>query len=680
MKKMVLGLLLVFGSMVLVSAQETERYRKLIAYENFVRGVYYYNSRAYSAAVDSFIKALEQNSEDIRARIWLGKAYYHAGYEQNAVSEWEKIIEQSGGTNLLRQKLNFIFFQRSLDKRFRLEMAYIPLRNVQAVQNNEFTFVHPVSVAMRSANELFIAGFSSGAVHVFDQNGNLKASIDRGKERIQKPYGMAFDKSGNLFVSDFGADKILVFNNKNEFKTSFGGFGLVPGKFSGPEGIFVDNNGNIFVVDSGNNRIQQFRINSNYDVSFIRTFGSRGAREGQFFRPVDVTVSKDGKIYVTDMGNSRIQVFDDSGNYLNQFGAGYLKKPRGLLFLDENNVLIADEQLGIVKYNIMESAWNVIRKRDNEEIFTPVGLFMDQHDLLYVADYSRQNLLIMIPEKLKYVNLQVSISQTFNADYPTVNHRIFVKDRMNKSIEGLDSTNFRVMDNGKPIEGFAVHQFTPPGDRMKIVIVNDRSVKMKKFNTELRELMDVFFKRLGTADMVKVINFGSGYRDMIPFMNQRLKPLEAMTEDNFQEQEEAGKALYTGITESFANDFKSRILLVTNGDLSDSAFAPYDIDGIMSYAKNNDIPVYVLCFGNGSRVHELKTLADRTGGSFIQANRSNDVYRLVDMMRAKKDISYFLSYNTQPASEFARQAWRTVRVDVNYKDLFGLDEGGYFIP
>jgi VWFA-related protein len=286
----------------------------------------------------------------------------------------------------------------------------------------------------------------------------------------------------------------------------------------------------------------------------------------------------------------------------------------------------------------------------------------------------------MIPENLKYVNLQVMVNQTFNADYPTVTHRIFVKDRLNKSIEGLDSSNFRVLDNGKPVEGFTIHQFTPPGNRMKIVVVNDRSVKMKKYNTELRELMDVFLKRLSPADMVKVINFSSGYRDMIPFMNQRLKPLEALTDSNFQENDEAGKALYTGITESFANDFKSRILLITNGELSDNAFAPYDLDGIMSYAKNNNVPVYILCFGEGSRVHELKTLADRTGGHFIQATSSNEVYRLVDLMRSKKDISYFLSYITQTASEFARQAWRTIRVDVNYKDLFGVDEGGYFIP
>ncbi len=682
MKRIILGLWIVLGGIIILSAQsvDTAKYKKLLAYQKFIEGMYHYNTRSYNAAVDSFIKALEHKPDDFRARIWLGKAYYLAGYERNAISEWERVINQGGGTNLLRQKLNFIFYQRSLDKRYKIHTSYIPLKTIKGVQEHDYTFVHPTSIAMRGPKEFFISGFSSRGVYIFDQNGRIKSSIKQGDKDFVKPYDMAFDKKGNLYVTDFGADSIHIFNNKNEYITSFGGFGLGNGKFSGPEGIFVDDENKIYVVDSGNNRVQQFRMSGNNSIEFLRTFGKQGAGPGEFFRPSDISVCKDGKIYVTDMGNKRVQVFDDSGNYIKQFGNDYLKKPRGMLFIDDNNVLIADEELGIIKYNIMESSWHVIRKKDNEELFYPVDILIDNHKLLYIADYGRKNLLVMIPEKLKYVNLNVDVLQTFNKDYPTITHKVRVTDRFNKSVKGLDWSNFIIYDHKKKVKEFSVRQFKAPLDKMRIVVLNDRSVNMKKYNGELRELMNEFLRKLNSADRVKVINFGKGYEDAIPFMNQRLKPLEMITKDSYSKEQQAGKAMYEAISKTFSNHSKPRILFLTNGDLSEKAFAPYGLEGLLNYAKNNNVPVFVICFGKGDRIHDLKLLAQKTGGRFIAASSSNDVYRLVEIMRKKEDIYYLITYTTTSASEFAKKAWRTLRIELNYKKLFGIDRGGYFIP
>ncbi len=682
MKRFILGLFIVLGSIIILSAQNADapKYKSLMSYQKFIEGVYHYNTRSYNAAIDAFIKALEHKPDDFRARIWLGKAYYHAGYEKNAISEWERVINQGGGTNLLRQKLNFIFYQRSLEKRYKMHRSYIPLKTIKGVQEKNYTFVHATSIAMRNPKELFVSGFSSANICLFDQNGLIKTRIDKGDKNFKKPFDMAIDKNGNLYVTDFGADSVHIYNRRNEHITSFGGFGLKQGEFSGPEGIFVDKKNNIYVVDSGNNRVQQFRINRDNAVIFLREFGKRGAGPGQFFRPTDVCVSDDGKIFVTDMGNKRVQVFDDSGNYLKQFGNDYLKRPRGMLLIDKNNLLIADEQIGIIKYNILESSWHVIKKKDNEELFNPVDMLLDQHGLLYIADYGRKNLLVLIPEKLKYVNLNVDILQTFNKNYPKLTHKVRVTDRFNNDIKGLDYTNFVIYDNNKRVKEYSVHEFKPGADRMRIIILNDRSVNMKKYNSELRELMNEFLRKLKSADRVKVINFGKGYEDAIPFMNQRLKPLEMITSDNYSIEQQAGKAMYESINKSFSNNAKPRILLITNGKLSGDAFQPYGLEGLINYAKNNNVPVFVLCFGTGERLHDLKLIAEKTGGRFISASSSNDVYRLVKLMRDKEDIFYLINYTTISASEFARKAWRTLRVELNYKKLFGLDRGGYFIP
>ena len=682
MKRVIFAILIFLGNVFIVSAQPQSGagYKEILSYENFINGVYNYNQRSYSASVDSFLKALEYEPYNFRTRVWLGKAYYLAGYVKNAIAEWERVISHGGGSNLLRQNLNYIYFQRSLNKKYAIEAAYIPLKKINAVHNRQFEYVHPTSVTSRGDDELLISGFSSGGVSIFNHNGIPSSSITKGKNRIKKPFGVATDEDGNIYITDFGADMVYIYDASKKHVASFGGFGLSNGRFAGPEGIYVDKKKNIYVADSGNNRVQQFRINANFDVVFIRSFGERGSTEGKFFRPTSIATSADGKIYVSDTGNRRIQVFDDSGNYLSQFGSEFLKKPRGIKFFGTNTLFIADEELGIIKYNIMEATWSIVSKRDNEEIFSPVDVYIDKHNLMYVADYGRKNMVVLIPEKLKYVNLNVDVMKTFNAKYPIVHHRVHVTDRLANDVEGLDASNFKVYEFDKLMKHVTVRPFEAPLNRMKIVIINDRSAKMKRYNSELKELMDIFFKKLGSADRVKVINFSSGFSDMLPFMNQRLKPLEAITEGNYQDSEDAGRAIYQGIGRSFSDDYKPRILIITNGNLSENAFDPYGLEGLIAYAKNNYIPVYVLCFGQGDRVDDLKLLARKTGGAFIQAASSNDVYKLADIMRRKKDISYFITYPTQPASDFAHKAWRTLKIEINYKKLLGVSQGGYYIP
>jgi DNA-binding beta-propeller fold protein YncE len=63
------------------------------------------------------------------------------------------------------------------------------------------------------------------------------------------------------------------------------------------------------VVDRGNDRVQVFDNNGN----FITKWGSPGSADGQFDNPVGVAVGADGRVYVTDEGNVRIQVFSSSG-------------------------------------------------------------------------------------------------------------------------------------------------------------------------------------------------------------------------------------------------------------------------------------------------------------------------------------------------------------------------------
>jgi DNA-binding beta-propeller fold protein YncE len=65
----------------------------------------------------------------------------------------------------------------------------------------------------------------------------------------------------------------------------------------------------------GNPRVAKFTR----DGKFLLQFGTRGTGPGQFGLPHNVVVDPQGKVYVTDRDNERVEVFDSNGKFLNQW-------------------------------------------------------------------------------------------------------------------------------------------------------------------------------------------------------------------------------------------------------------------------------------------------------------------------------------------------------------------------
>ncbi len=102
--------------------------------------------------------------------------------------------------------------------------------------------------------------------------------------------------------------------------------GNAAGQFNFPRAVAVEGDGKIYVADSGNNRVQVF----NPDGTFLRQWGSLckldtkegcvGGGEGQFNEPWGIAVGKDGSVYISDTWNHRIQKFTNDGQFVKAWG------------------------------------------------------------------------------------------------------------------------------------------------------------------------------------------------------------------------------------------------------------------------------------------------------------------------------------------------------------------------
>jgi DNA-binding beta-propeller fold protein YncE len=140
------------------------------------------------------------------------------------------------------------------------------------------------------------------------------------------PHGIRFDRAGNIWVTDGqnnkeGTNGQLVYKVSPDHKIlmTIGTKG-VAGEgdylFDGPTDVAFGRNGDIFVTDGHvNARVVKYTK----DGKFIKAWGKKGNGPGEFNLPHSVAIDSQGRVFVADRSNNRIQIFDQDGNFLDQW-------------------------------------------------------------------------------------------------------------------------------------------------------------------------------------------------------------------------------------------------------------------------------------------------------------------------------------------------------------------------
>ncbi|HUU40655.1 MAG TPA: hypothetical protein VMW42_06935, partial [Desulfatiglandales bacterium] len=116
--------------------------------------------------------------------------------------------------------------------------------------------------------------------------------------------GIVTDTNGYVYVADTGNSRVQKFTSDGEFVTMWGSYGTEDGEeIWYVTGIATDSEGNVYV--SSNYQIQKFTS----EGVFITMWQGAGTGEGEFRLISGIAVNSNDQVYVTELGNHRIQVF-----------------------------------------------------------------------------------------------------------------------------------------------------------------------------------------------------------------------------------------------------------------------------------------------------------------------------------------------------------------------------------
>ncbi len=223
----------------------------------------------------------------------------------------------------------------------------------------------------------------------YDPSGRLLESWGEGM--FNWPHGFFIDADGYIWTTDARGvgDKghqVMKFTQDGTLLLTLGTAGVAgdgQDTFDGPADVAVAPNGDIFVVDGhGNNRVVKF----NKDGEFIMSWGEAGTGPGQFNEPHCLAFDSQGRLFVGDRVNERIQVFDQNGRYLAEW-TGIMAS--GMDITEDDVIYVADYQLrlGIVIANA--SDFSEIGFIENA---MPEGVTVDRMGNVYAGEVLPRNL------------------------------------------------------------------------------------------------------------------------------------------------------------------------------------------------------------------------------------------------------------------------------------------------
>lgn len=338
--------------------------------------------------------------------VWDGGSYIHAALFESAVFATGRPITEAYWANVkvanvYRDVLMQCFERRCLtydpsnDPNWRIEAGNVGQHYHAWRYNQDSGDGTPTSTATTTSTATATATATSTAtappppVTDYSYQSQLNQWLDPMASPLLRPASVAFDSDGNGYVLDsiYKPPRIRKYAPDGVFISEWGGTSTEGGNhFS--NGIAIDSQDNVYVTDVINERIQKFDASRNYLDEW-----SQG--RGAFFEPRGAAVDSDGNLYVVNTGRHRIEKFNASGEIALSWGSpgnadGNINSPSDVATALNGDVYVLETFNGQVERFDSEGVW--LGGWMSQTAYA-TGIAVDDWGDVYIADGGNHRVL-----------------------------------------------------------------------------------------------------------------------------------------------------------------------------------------------------------------------------------------------------------------------------------------------
>jgi len=192
-----------------------------------------------------------------------------------------------------------------------------------------WTFREVADVAVDSQDRVYVFNRGEHPMMIFERDGTFVGSWGEGL--FTRPHGVTLGPDEALYCVDDGGHCIRKCTLDGQILVTIGNPGEPAPRQSGrpfnqPTKVAFDpKTGDLYIADGyGNARVHKYSAEGRH----LFSWGEYGTEPGEFNLVHSVATDSEGRVYIADRESHRVQVFDDQGNYLDQWSN--LHRPCGL--------------------------------------------------------------------------------------------------------------------------------------------------------------------------------------------------------------------------------------------------------------------------------------------------------------------------------------------------------------
>jgi len=269
------------------------------------------------------------------------------------------------------------------------------------------SFIDVCGISIDEEDRVYVFNRSKRPMIVFDRDGNEVGSWGEGL--FKRPHGSCMTRDGCIFLTDDHSHvvykftregkQLMMLGNKDKPSDTGHRMGLDiferissikrgAGPFNMPTGVAVTSTGDIFVSDGyGNARVHRFSP----DGKLLLSWGEPGPGQSQFRLPHNIWIDKLDRIWISDRENSRVQIFDTDGKFLEQWTD--LIRPTQVVMDKDDTVYISElcRRISIFTFDgTLLARWgNEAHSLENPLLVGPHVIGVDSRGDIYVGEVAK---------------------------------------------------------------------------------------------------------------------------------------------------------------------------------------------------------------------------------------------------------------------------------------------------